>query len=383
MSLNIIAPDDPALKVLENSISKRPDLDAKLTLIPWSKYRDTMMQTLKADLAPNQALFIPGHIWIPELAQAGYLAELEPLLSSLPASILKEYDMDDIIPTVADECRYNDKTYQLPFFTDGHILFYNPDVLEFDNNTEVPIISTKEIHKLASKAHNPPHIYGLGLKADESEIFTDFLPYMWEEGGYIFDKNDLPHIDNDANITALQRYCQLQKFCPTNTSTYGNEQITNILKENKVTLVANWGGQSAPIFLDEKNSCRYKTALFETPWNATWGVAIPKNQPDTLQEQTLSKLMQLLGKESDKQVTVIAGSPVRTSSYCLDELSKYPWLNAQKQMLKRAKTLPKNPKLGLFLGNIYKMAHKAFTKKLSPKEALQAVQKEAMEHYLF
>ncbi len=381
MSLNIIAPDDPALKVLENSISKQPDLDVKLTLIPWSKYRDAMMQTLKEDLATNQALFIPGHIWLPELAEAGYLAELEPLLSTLPASILKEYDMDDIMPTITDECRYNNKTYQLPFFTDGHILFYDPNVIEFDNDTEVPIVSTKEIYKLASKAHNPPHIYGLALKADESEIFTDFLPYMWEEGGYIFDKNNLPYIDNDANITALQRYCELQKFCPTDTNTYGNDKIANTLKKGKVALVANWGGQSAPIFLDEKNPCKYKTALFEAPWNATWGVAIPKNQPVTIKQQTLSRLMQLLNKESDKQVTLIAGSPVRKSSYCIDELVKYPWLSAQKQMLKRAKILPKNPKLGLFLGNLYEMAHKAFTKKLSPKEALKTAQKEAMKHY--
>ncbi len=381
MVLNIIAPDDPALDVLKEALLKRPDLNINLSVIPWSKYRDTLMQTLKTDLAPNQAIFVPGHIWIPELADAGYITDLNELFSSISSSIMKEYDKDDILPSIADECSYKNYQYQLPFFSDGHILFYRKDFIDLDG--EIPIVSTKEVYKLASKVHNPSKIYGLALKADVSEIFTDFLPYLWEANGYIFDKKGFPDLTNYKNVEALELYCDLKELCPPKTDSYGNAEISDSLKNGEAALICTWGGQIAPILLDKNNKYKdsYKAALFPTPWNATWGIAIPKNQPKSIQEKTLSKLLQVLGKEQDKQIISIAGSPVRESSYTDDQLAKYPWLKAQKEMLKRAKILPKNPKLGLFLGILYEAVHKAFTKQMTPKEALDFAQGKAILNY--
>lgn len=376
----MIAPDDPALRVLQDAIAKRPDLNVELNVIAWEKYRNVLMETLESEVAPHAALFVPGHLWIPQLAEAGYLAELDSLMSALPASVVEAYDPEDILPTVIEECRYDSRQYQLPFFTDGHLLFYDPDVIEIDSDGNVPIVSTKEIHVLAAKAHNPPYRYGLALKADKSEIFTDFLPYLWEEGGYIFDENNVPHLDNEANVTALERYCSLRKFCPPKTHIYGNAEIAHTLRSGQAALVANWGGQSAPIFLDD-TPCRYKAAVFESPWNTTWGIAIPRNQSEDMQLQMLSKLMSLLDKEQDRQITRAAGSPVRKGSYTPRECAQYPWLDAQMAMLSRARELPKDPNLGLFLGDIYEKIYQAFTQVLTPKEALESAQKEAMNYY--
>ncbi|HID50754.1 MAG TPA: extracellular solute-binding protein, partial [Anaerolineae bacterium] len=188
MKLNIIGPNDPALDVLQAALAQS-DLNAELTIIPWPRYRDELMATLRADAAPNQAVFIPGHIWLPELADAGLLAEIDPLLTTVSPAILAAYNLDDVIPTVAEECRYQGKQYQLPFFSDGHILFYRSDLIELDDSRGVPVVSTRDVAELAASVHNPPRVYGLALKANVSEVFTDWLPYLWEAGGTIFDED--------------------------------------------------------------------------------------------------------------------------------------------------------------------------------------------------
>ena len=76
--------------------------------------------------------------------------------------------------------------------------------------------------------------------------------------------------------------------------------------------------------------------------------------------------MKILNKAQDKEITRVAGSPVRQSSYAPEELVKYPWLAAQREMLERAKPLPALPELGLFLGALYGAAHDAFTGKFTP-----------------
>lgn len=379
MTLKIIGPNDPALDVLEAALALRPELDTVLEIIPWAEYRDALMVTLQADVAPNQALFVPGHIWLPELADAGYLAEIEPLLAAAPADVLAAYEPDDIVPSIATESKYQGKQYQLPFFSDGHILFYRADLIQLDESKGIPVVSTKDLAEMAAAVHNPPKVYGLALKADASEIFTDWLPYLWEAGGWIFDEGGNPDVANETNITALEAYCDLRQYCPPETHAYGNGEIADTVRKGKAALVANWGGQTAPLQLnaDGQNQAEYKSAAFPVPWNATWGIAIPGNQPESAQQEALTKLLQLLNKEQDKEITRVAGSPVRQSSYSDAELVKYPWLAAQREMLERAKPLPARPELGVFLGALYGAVHDAFTGKSTPAEALQKVQKEA------
>lgn len=377
----IIGPDDPALEGLRMSLSQHSELGIELRTIPWAEYRSILMHTLAEVTASSQALFVPGHLWIPELAHAGYLADIGELMSVLPQSLVEQYDKDDIFPSVWSECHYNHRLYQLPFFSDGHLLFYREDLVALDADQEVPVVSTEVLASLAKKVQGTSRLHGLALKADVSEIFTDYLPYMWEAGGRIFDTSGTPDLACCENIEALERYCVLRSWCPEKTHTYGNAEIAHILRTGEAALISNWGGQTAPILLDENNPWRnrYKVAVFPQPWNATWGIAIPENQPKNRQKEVLSGLMQLLGSAEDRRVASVAGSPVRQSSYSREQMGKYPWLAAQKRMLESAKILPKDPRLGLFLETLYEEIHKAFTGKISPRGALTHVQDVAIK----
>lgn len=375
--LHIIGPNDPALDALDEALARRPELNAQLHIIPWPEYRDALMAGLTAEVSPWQAAFIPGHIWLPELAHRGLLAPLTPIAAALPEEIRGSYDAGDIIPSVAQECRYQDEDYLLPLFTDGHILFYLDSCFEFEE--EVPVISTRDLLDLACKAHHPPKHAGIALKADASEIFTDWLPYLWEAGGCIFDESGQPDLTHPANLTALETYLALRAYAPPQTHRFGNAEIADVIRRGEAALVATWGGQAAPLFLDADLSLPpYRAAIFPTPWNATWGVGIPANQPHGVQREILAALMQAMGPDTDAAVIRTAGSPVRERSYTPDAMARYPWLAAQRAMLDRARPLPADPRLGRFLGDLYAFVHRAFVGEMSPRQALEAVQERAL-----
>ncbi len=376
MRQTIIGPDDPALQVLAEAIAAGPERGLELRTIPWARYREEMMAALTAERSGVQAVFVPGHIWLPELAEAGRIAPLDPLLSSVDAAVIAAYDAGDIVPQIARECRYRGVQYQLPFFTDGQILFYRGDLVSLSaEEGTVPVISTRELQALAAQHHNPPDHYGIALKADISEILTDFLPYLWEEEGALFDAQGEPDFASEANIRALEHYCALRAWSPPRTHTYGNAEIAASLRKGEAAFVANWGGQTAPIVLDGDNPWReiYRPAVLQTPWNATWGIAIPANQPDAARAATVSALMQILHARQDRAITRIAGSPVRESSYSASEQAHYPWLAAQREMLRRARPLPDTPLLGDYLGALYEAVHRAFVGEMTPKEALKGI----------
>ncbi len=379
MKSKIIGPNDPALDVLQRALEQHPELGLTLEIIPWPQYRATLMDALQAEATPYQAVFVPGHIWLPELASAGYLAEIDTLMAEAPQALVEAYAPADIVPAVAEESRFGEHQYQLPFFTDGHILFYRADVLPLDDTQGVPVVPTRQVRALAAEVHRPPEVYGLALKADVSEIFTDWLPYLWEAGGTIFDAEGRPALDSETNIEALAYYCDLRALCPPQTHTYGNAEIAESLRRGEAALVATWGGQAAPIVLDPANPWReiYKAAVFPVPWNATWGIAIPRNQPREAQAKVLEALLQVLTPAQDQEIIRRAGSPVRQSSYTPAALEAYRWLAAQQAMLQRAKPLPARPELGLFLGGLYEAVHSAFTGQSSPSQALRTAQRQA------
>jgi multiple sugar transport system substrate-binding protein len=373
MTIQMIGPDDPALAAARKAIAAHPEWDLDLKVTPWADYRDVLMESLHAEQALNQAVFVPGHVWIPELAAAGLIADLEPLIASLPRSRWQEYDWEDIIASVQRDSSYQDRRFMIPYFNDAHILFYRGDLLDLDLADPLPELSPLDLLALAAKAHNPPEIYGIALKAHPSEIFFDWLPYFYAAGGKIADANLRPTFFSDAGIRALEIYCQLREYAPPDTHTFGNEQIAEVLRRGTAALVTTWGGQAAPIFLDSGNPFRglYQAAVFPYPCGGTWGFALPANQSPEAQIKALEHLLVLNSVGMDQDVLIAAGSPIRSSSYTDKAFQEYSWLRAQYEILQRIVFLPFDPRIGIYLGHLTDALTSAFLDEKSPRESLQ------------
>lgn len=368
----ILAPDDPALAALANIIRSQPDRQTELVILAWGEYETTLGAALNADLTPYQAVCVPGHVWLPGLVEKGQLAAFEPLSGRLPENILAAYDANDLMPGVTAEMQIGGLTYSMPVFTDGHLLFFNKEYVDLEDGATV---SSLALDKLASKARLHDGVHALALKAHPSEILLDWLPFLWEAGGDIFDQYGKPGFAGAEGVHALEYYVSLKKYCPPDTETFGNAEIAAALREGRVALASSWGGQAADIFSGETS---LGIALFPRPWNATWGLSIPANQPLAVQMTVLERLYRTCGPELDALVTEMAGSPVRKSTYGDNGFSRYPWLEAQHEMLCRARTLPLDVRLGSFLGDLYAAVYRAFTGQANAKKALKQAEEKAI-----
>jgi multiple sugar transport system substrate-binding protein len=379
MKIRMIGPDDPALVVTSAIIANHPEWEAELAILPWVEYRAALMTSISASPSHHQAVFVPGHVWIPELAEKGLLSALDPIIGVLPPEIWQAYQHEKILEMVVEESRFDDQQYMVPTFTDGHLLFYRSDLIDLSEGEALPVVSSLSLAKIVSGVHHPPEIYGLALKAHPSEILFDWLPFFYEAGGEIFDSTLRPAFASRAGITALETYCQLKNYCPPDTHQYGNAEITAILKNGKAALVTIWGGQTAPIFLDPLNEYRerYKAAIYSRPCGGTWGVAIPANQPEHIKLQALQVALQINSPVADMEITYKAGSPVRSTSYTDAAFKRCSWLKAQYEMMNRINWLPKRPESGLILGPLTEALYKAFIGEKSAKEALVAAEQES------
>jgi multiple sugar transport system substrate-binding protein len=372
MAIRILGPDDPALKALELHLEDNPKLDVTLEIIPWAAYRDTLMEVLQSGEADFQAVCVPGHIWLPELAAAGYLAPFEKLEISKYAAL--SYQAEDLMPKVAAESIYEGQRYLLPLFTDGHLLFYRSDLIEIGGgDTTLPTVHPMKLREMAEKAFTKNVHFGLALKAHPSEIFLDWLPFLWDAGGTLLDENGQAAFAGQEGVSALETYCQLKEFCPADTHNYGNAEIAEALKTGRVAMATSWGGQAADILLSLDNPYRdrIKVAIFPKPWDATWGITIPENQPQDIKNLTINTLMRTISSDLDSRVIKIAGSPVRKSSYQQNDVKLYRWLPAQYEMLNRAGMLPSDPRVGSILGFLYEAVYDAFVGSKTPSLALK------------
>lgn len=355
--VRILGPNDPALEALKRSIELHPNVDCELTIVAWEEYRAKLDAVLASETPEYDVVSIPGHIWLPQLANDGLLQPFEALAGKVNAEVIEEYNAADIYASIQHECRFRGQQYVLPLFTDGHIIFYRSDVVSLPEK-----VNPADWRSILSEVDPPAGMKAFAMKAHASEIFLDFLPTFWDLGAELWSEDGKALFASELAAKALEYYRSLREFCDENTHQFGNGEILDAINSGKAAIVASWGGQAAGIF-DEKNNPNAKyirTAALRNAWNATWGVSIPSKVAPQKAAQALEVLMRLMGKEGDRLVTEIAGSPVRVSSYSAEEKAKYPWLGSQQKLLEECRILPTDPAFGAYLGPLYTEVYNAF-----------------------
>jgi len=368
--LRILGPNDPALDALQKSIEVHPELDVQLVIIPWEDYRTKLDETLGT--YDFDAVFIPGHIWMPQLVVNDLIQPLDPYFLTSPKDLVSKYDPDGIFPSIQNESKFSrtdEKTrqYMLPLFTDGHIVFYRSDLVKLPEE-----VSPRELPGLISSFNLPAGMKAFAQKAHSSEILLDFLPYFWDCGGELVDETGEIKFNSEEGVQALELYRSLKPFCPEDSANYGNAEIVKTITSGESAMAISWGGQAAAIFgsLDAGASARIKTASLGNAWNTTWGVSIPTNVPHERAQKVFEALLNLMDSAGDELVTQIAGSPVRINSYSMEAKLKYPWLSSQEALLRNCKNLPVDPNFSKYLGPLYAAVHDVYTGRKSPQVAL-------------
>ena len=330
-------------------------------IVPWDRYLSSLSLQFEAKEPSYDIVMLPGHLWLPEFVEAGRLAPLGPLVATIPSS-----DWDDFKPFVRDELCYHDEFYLMPSFTDGHVVFFRHDLLggiEVANGLTTPM----ELGDLARRNNSPSH-HGIALKADPSEIFLDWLPYLWAFGGDLLSDDGEPAFASTEGVESLEFYRALREFAPPDTDRYGNEQIAEALRDGTVAMATSWGGQAGFIYAaDGGFRTDLAVATFEKPWNVVWSFGVLAASPDV--PAAFEFLRYLSSPAIDAKVGRYAGSPVRSTTYAA-ERDTVPWYRAQEQMLDRAVRLPRHPRMNAILPAVTEKLAACVSGELPAREAL-------------
>jgi multiple sugar transport system substrate-binding protein len=373
-TINVFAVGDPAVKAYtmgRNSIIQRWEeksfVKVNFEIVPWQDYYPKLIKELENPEAFFDVIMVAGHLWKADFVEKGYLQDLDEYFMSCPS----DYDRADILESVRNEMCFNRKKYLVPSFSDGHIIFYQKDIINDAIGGDLPtVISTQDYVELAKKTHRKREdVYGIALKAHRSEILLDWLPYLRQEGIDLF-QDGRPSFNSPKGIAALENYIAMKKYASPNTADFGNNEIKNCIQNGACVLAVSWGGQAGEIFHGSKNKENMGFATFEYPWNVTWSFGI--NKRSYKKKMAADLLFYLSSKEIDREVGLYAGSPLRKSSYNYPEAAtRYPWYNTQLTMLNRSKPLPDIANSGELFGFLYQYVHRCFVGELNAAAALE------------
>jgi multiple sugar transport system substrate-binding protein len=361
--INILAVNDPAVKAYTNRqdklaerIGKTLDITVNIEVVEFADYYGRLMEAFKDSL--YDIVMVAGHLWLPAFVEKGYLAPIE-------FDNNDTYDYEDVIATIRSEMSVKGQQYLLPSFCDGHMVLYKKEKMKFKDKHPTTIQEiTKALEKYAAKPFKP-----FVLKAHESELFLDFLPYLRSFGVEPFAEDGTPQFNQEDGIRALKRYKYMVEFAGEDSLEYGNVEVMKRLQQDLCYVGLTWGGQLGAVMGEGcMNPDSWSFSYPETPWNVTWSFGINHN---SLQQALATQvLMELTSKAVDLKVGRICGNPTRESSFEADR-RKYPWYPAVKEMFSQSKPLASFSKLPDAIGVVTGELRQAILGVKSPEEALQ------------
>lgn len=232
----VYAYTDPRYSIID-TYNRAKEMHVHFKIVPWVDYYAMMMEALEGK-SDFDIVMVAGHLWLKDFIKKGYIAEVnDPKHQS--------YNEVDIMEEIRNEVTFEGKPYLYPSFCDGHILLYRKSLAEQAFGGKLPdVIDTDTIISLAEKLHGQDGMSGISLKAHESEIFLDFLPFLRNEGIDAFDgKSVRPSFNQEKGVQALNKYLSLRKFAPEDSHTYGNDEVRKAFQEKRSALAITWGGQ--------------------------------------------------------------------------------------------------------------------------------------------
>jgi len=156
-------------------------------------------------------------VWVGGLAEKGIYQSLDPFLSGD-----RMFRLDDYHPSTIEGGRWKKQVYFLPLFLNLHLLAYNAALFRQRN---VPLPTDQWTFdklrdtavQLTERSGDQTSVFGF----DHGTDLNNLLPWIWANGGEVFDRNEAPTKSTMATpkvIEALQQLVDLrlkQRAIPT------------------------------------------------------------------------------------------------------------------------------------------------------------------------
>lgn len=366
--ISVLAVNDPAVQAyvdqdinIIQEIESALECELAIDIIDFADYYDSLMQAFET--GDYDIVMVAGHLWLASFVEKGYLSPIDIQPSA-------SYDYEDVLKSIREEMCYKGQQYLLPSFCDGHMVLYRrPAFVQAFNSVVTPMDIKSTLEKEFDKTMAP-----FVLKAHPSEVFLDVLPYFRAYDVEPFDAEGQPAFNTEAGYQAVKSYKAMLLYCPSDTLSYGNDEVKNAIQQKACVVGITWGGQLGAVM---KHPCldpeTISFSVLKKPWNVTWSFGLNRKS----QKQDLAvEVMQLLTiKEIDKQVGRICGNPTRYSNFDADR-KRYSWYTQVQHMIENYVPLSSFPQLPEAIGIVTEALTNILEDKVTVEQGLSSADQE-------
>jgi len=363
--LKVLAVADPAVVFLKEekkiflNFEEKTGIKLIFDIKPWAEYYSCLLNSFEE--YKYDIVMVAGHLWLKDFVKNNYLT---PIVNSFS----KEYDYEDILSSIRNECIINDKIYLVPLFCDGHMFVYRKRKTQQTFDEKITISQMINAVK-----ENKGNENAFTQKAHASEIFLDFLPYLRNRGCEAFDENGMMAFNNEHGVNALKDYISMKEYCVEDVENNGNMEVLEDIQKGRCAMGITWGGQLGQVMNKdcvEREDIAF--AYFDTSWNVSWSFAI--NRLCEKEELAMEFFEYITSKEMDEKVGDFSGNPIRKSTYANDD-GNHPWYKALIKMVESAKPLVSLENTGDLIGSATKEIYSAYLGEITPELAIENIYK--------
>jgi multiple sugar transport system substrate-binding protein len=169
-----------------------PGITVDTVVVPWSEGHDRLVTWIAGNQAPDIA--IVGTRWILEFNKMGVV---EPVDTLFPKPFLAKF----IGPAL--EARISGRLYGVPVALSARSLYYRTDLIK------TPPQTWQDLLTVAQQANKPPDVYGIGVSGKKFAELTEYVYYLYGNGGDFFVTNPdgsygKCRVNDAAGVEALQ-----------------------------------------------------------------------------------------------------------------------------------------------------------------------------------
>lgn len=355
------------LQEIVADFEKKTGVKVELTELSWNDGKVKLQAAFNSGAPPD--VIELGSDWIAQFSSAGVLMELPGDANAVGS----------FVPYSLAPGTWNNRIYAYPWIVDTRVLYLNRGLL--DNAGWKGAITTLDQLLDACEAVQGTGAYGFGANGDDAHrLYKKILPMMWTVGGDIMDASGTPTLNSPQNIEALDRYAKLARtgFIET------QRQLDAAFVQGRV---AAWvsGGWLLPK-LRAASGLKFEAVLLpgvgSGPGLSFAGGEYLAVAAKTGNSQRAREFVQYMtsGEHAIRMCAKIpeAGFPADKRYFSDPQLLKDPVKKVFAQQLEHARMTPVHPRWLDLEAVIEKATVRVLLGEMSPKEALDEAQDEAL-----
>jgi multiple sugar transport system substrate-binding protein len=270
-------------------------------------------------------------VWSGEYAVNKYTLKLNDWMERDKADLM----MDDILPVMWTEGEYQGENYAFPLGGYANVLNFRKDVFEAKG---INAPTTQEELMDAAKALNDPanDFYGIALLGAGSAGAQDFMAFVQQHGGTLYDADGKIKVNNPENVATLEFFGELFNYAPPGGSDYWWDQRETAFRSGSVAMMEGWSISRNDYEDPEMSSVVGKVDITYAPVSegmavqygfGGWGIGINADSDSMKQEAAWEFIKWLASPDVQTDWVLHRGPPLRTSTMQDPQIvSQLPWM---------------------------------------------------------